>query len=417
MGTVMPPRRWLILADDLTGAADCAIAFARSGHAASVAWGAAAPDDAVVAFDANSRRLPPAAAAACHLALLDARHGDGVALFKKIDSTLRGQPAAELAGMVHALRRRGLGALSVMAPAFPTMGRTTEGGHVRVCGQALEATALWARDHRYATAHLPSVLEGVGLHVTLARLDTVRAGPAALAGHIGNALAAGLDIVVCDAVTQADLEVVAAATLPMAGVFWAGSGGLARALAGPALAGQAEPVEVAGGILLVVGSVAEASRAASALLAGDLSLLTERIAPATLHAGAGCMTWQGASRRIAAALAGGTDVLVEITAGPDVDLSRGAALARQLALLLRPAAAGAGAVFATGGETAVAVLDALGITGIRMVDEIEPGVALGLARGAMAVPIVTKAGAFGDAGTLLRCLSHLRRHRRPESPP
>lgn len=422
----MQPGRWLILADDLTGAADCAVAFARSGHAASVAWGAAAAvagdagatGDAVVAFDADSRRLPPDAAAARHLALLSAHYGTGTALFKKIDSTLRGQPAAELAGMVQALRRRGLGALSVMAPAFPAMGRTTEDGHVRVCGQALETTALWAREHGCATAHLPSVLGGVGLHVTLARLDMVRAGPAALAGWIGDALAAGLDIVVCDAVTQADLEIVAAATLPMAGaLFWTGSGGLAQALAGPALAGRAGPVEVAGGILLVVGSVAEASRAASALLAGDPSLLTERIAPATLHAGAGCIAWQGASRRIAAALACGADVLVEIAAERDADLSRGAALARQLALLLRPAAAGAGAVFATGGETAVAVLDALGVTGIRMVDEIEPGVALGLARGAMAVPVVTKAGAFGDAGTLLRCLSHLRRHRRTENPP
>ena len=30
-GTPTPPSRWLILADDLTGAADCAIAFARRG--------------------------------------------------------------------------------------------------------------------------------------------------------------------------------------------------------------------------------------------------------------------------------------------------------------------------------------------------------------------------------------------------
>ena len=32
-------RRWLILADDLTGAADCAIAFGRRGYAAAVTWG------------------------------------------------------------------------------------------------------------------------------------------------------------------------------------------------------------------------------------------------------------------------------------------------------------------------------------------------------------------------------------------
>ena len=37
--------RWLIVADDLTGAADCAIGFARRGLAAAVGWGAAAEID------------------------------------------------------------------------------------------------------------------------------------------------------------------------------------------------------------------------------------------------------------------------------------------------------------------------------------------------------------------------------------
>ncbi|EHL95733.1 hypothetical protein HMPREF9946_05094, partial [Acetobacteraceae bacterium AT-5844] len=60
------PQRWLILADDLTGAADCAIAFARRGLEASVGWHGAeeasqrlAPAGAVLAVDADSRRLPP----------------------------------------------------------------------------------------------------------------------------------------------------------------------------------------------------------------------------------------------------------------------------------------------------------------------------------------------------------------------
>ena len=51
---------WLIVADDLTGAADCAIAFARHGLTASVSWGGDAPSDAVVAIDADSRRMTAA---------------------------------------------------------------------------------------------------------------------------------------------------------------------------------------------------------------------------------------------------------------------------------------------------------------------------------------------------------------------
>ncbi len=412
----VPPGRWLILADDLTGAADCAIAFARRGLSASVVWGDDPPPDAVLALDADSRRLGPDAAAARHRALLHAHHREGTALFKKIDSTLRGQPAAELAATVRHLRAQGRGALAIVAPAFPATGRTTVEGRVRMGGQPLEHSALWARDHSYPSADLMAVLRLAGLRVRGAGLDVVRAG---LAGAVGDALAAGEDAVVCDAVTPADLRLVAEATLPRAAeLFWTGSGGLAQALA-CGVAGPARPVrvEVAGGVLFVVGSVAEASRAAAALLAAGGAVHVERIAPAVLHDGPNAPAWQDAGRRIAQALATETDVLVEIAAAPDADLRHGAALARRLAALLRPAAPGLGALFATGGETALALLEALGVTGIRMIEEIEPGVPLGLTRGALSIPVVTKAGAFGDAGTLTRCLSHLRRHRRTETSP
>ena len=55
-----------------------------------------------------------------------------------------------------------------------------------------------------------------------------------------------------------------------------------------------------------------------------------------------------------------------------------------------------GAFAATGGETAAALLSRFGVNGIRLADEIEPGVSLGLTLGQLSVPIATKAGAFGD---------------------
>jgi uncharacterized protein YgbK (DUF1537 family) len=54
------------------------------------------------------------------------------------------------------------------------------------------------------------------------------------------------------------------------------------------------------------------------------------------------------------------------------------------------------------------LLGHLGVDGIRLVDEIEPGVSLGLTLGRINVPIVTKAGAFGDEGTLARVVQRLR---------
>ena len=423
------PERWLILADDLTGAADCAIAFARRGLAATVSWSAASeswevPGEEVHAFDTGSRCMTAAAAAARHGSLLEARHGLGIRLFKKIDSTLRGQPAAELAEMTRVLRQRGHRALSVVAPAFPATGRTTQGGCIWLHGQVLEDTALWARDHSYPNADLLVVLGATGLRVRLAGLDAVRAGPEALAQLLREALGAGVDAVVCDAVAAADLDIVAQATLPLAEhLFWTGSGGLAQALAN-AVAGKAaansELIPVVGGILFVVGSIAGASRAASAVLAADGTVLPVAVTPVVLRGGRDSPAWLFAGRQITATLAAGRDVLVEVAADNDAasgtDLSQGAALARHLAELVRPAAPHIGALFATGGETALALLDALGVSGIRLVEEIEPGVPLGLTQGALAVPVVTKAGAFGDAETLRRCLSHLRRLRRTEMP-
>ena len=63
-----------------------------------------------------------------------------------------------------------------------------------------------------------------------------------------------------------------------------------------------------------------------------------------------------------------------------------------------------GALLLTGGETAIAVLRALGAGGLRLAGEIEPGVALGALVGGPfdGLALVTKAGGFGDPDLLVR---------------
>jgi uncharacterized protein YgbK (DUF1537 family) len=408
----MAPR-WLILADDLTGAADCGIAFARHGQSAVVGWGAAPapPEAAVLAIDADSRRLPAEAAAARHHALLEARLAPGRRLIKKVDSTLRGQPAAELRATITLLRARGAGALALVAPAFPATGRTTEGGRIHLHGVPLEETPLWARDHSYPSADLVAVLAGEGLRARLLPLAALRNDAAAA---IASALAEGLDALVCDAVRAGDLDILARASLPFADrLFWTGSGGIAAALAAaeaPAAATPpALPAPGRGGLLVVVGSVAEASRAAAARLVEAGVVRPFSLPPALLLDEAAARV---AGAAIAAALESGEDVLVDIAAEAGVDLSRGALLAERLADALAPAAPHIAGLFATGGETACALLGRLGITGIRLLEEVEPGVPLGVTigapLGAHAIPVMTKAGAFGTAETIARSLARLR---------
>src|SRR3546814_20231514 len=71
-----------------------------------------------------------------------------------------------------------------------------------------------------------------------------------------------------------------------------------------------------------------------------------------------------------------------------------------------------GGFAATGGATASALLSGFGVSGIRLLDEIEPGVALGVTLGQLSIPVATKAGAFGDEESLVRIAARLRAARR-----
>jgi len=190
--------RWLILADDLTGAADCAIAFGRRGHAAVVTWGEVGDASdrrlPVLAYDAASRGLAAEAAAGRHADALERLSGPGRLLFKKIDSTLRGQPAAEMAA-------------------------------------ALEQAEVWQRDHTYPNADLVDVLATAGIRGEKVTLGTVRGGD--LRAMFARLAGEGDMIAVCDAETDRDLHLIAEASLPMSSAtassstFFIGSAGFA----------------------------------------------------------------------------------------------------------------------------------------------------------------------------------------------
>src|SRR3954463_919522 len=122
-----------VIADDLTGAADTGIALALAGIPTFVAFGEQIPpaDSRVVAFDTDSRALDAGAAAARAGGVASRARERGVrTIYKKIDSTLRGNVGAENAAIFRALTGQGQPAVVVACPAFPAMGRTTRDGRV-----------------------------------------------------------------------------------------------------------------------------------------------------------------------------------------------------------------------------------------------------------------------------------------------
>ena len=405
-------RHWFILADDLTGAADCAVAFGRRGLSAAVTWGQADNlrdrHEPILAFDAASRGLPAEAAAARHADALASGPLSGRVLFKKIDSTLRGQPAAEIAATLACLKSTSGPAIGVLAAAFPATGRTTLDGRILVDGRALEESDLWRRDHTYRNADLVDVLASAGIRGRKVTLSAIRHG------ELKTMLVEMADqrdvVLVCDAETEHDLHLVAEAGLNASPpCFFIGSAGLAHALAGLDAGGNAEPPRVAAspfGTLTVVGSLADASRSAARRLNASGVVAYFPIEPETLHGNNAGRTAIAADIR--ERLAEGSDVLVEIMMNGSPDMSLGPRLVGNLAEILQEVAPVVGAFAATGGETAAALLSRFGVNAIHLVDEIEPGVSLGLTLGALSIPISTKAGAFGDEHSLIRINERLR---------
>jgi uncharacterized protein YgbK (DUF1537 family) len=407
----------LIVADDLSGAADCAVACAAAGAETVVMMGAERkPEHAgVVAIDINSRTLAPDVAGRAAAQAIETSYSPETRiLYQKMDSTLRGNWPAELTHIREASARlRGALPLAIVAPAFPEHGRTTLGGRALVNGKPLADTEIWAHERLTGKADLRSFLHHCGLGTALAPIEQVRRGADELHGLLAGCVHEGIDAVVCDAENGSDLATIATASLALGDpMLWVGSAGLMRSLIAaskPRSLGPA-PVSIAvtGSMLVVVGSASRASRDQFEFLAAQPAIAALTLAPNVVRQGTDTVEARAFREAGDAALAAGKDLAVAIAWGSEIDLREGASLAAGLADLTAPFLPVIAGMVMTGGETARAVMLKAGIAGLRMQGEVEPGVPIGTAIGDTAIPVITKAGAFGDRETLRRCRAALR---------
>jgi uncharacterized protein YgbK (DUF1537 family) len=286
---------------------------------------------AVLAIDLDTRsRTEKAARAIVRRAFAGRSAKSARILFKKIDSTLRGHLAAEIAAA-----RAALGAARpvLLAPAFPAQGRIVRGGRVFVNRVALRG-------------NLRDDFAGAGIAVPDAESD----------GDLLRIARAGL----------------AARPQPL----FVGSAGLARAIARtfPRMRRAPRREILARPVIAVVGSASPVSARQAARLSRS-GLLDK------------------------------DDLLVQLEWAREPG-ARDMPVVRRLGRILARCAPPAHYVL-TGGETARAVLGALGIGELRLLGEVEPGVPFGLARDGTL--ICTKAGAFGAPDTLTRCVARLKR--------
>ena len=402
----MSPRV-VILADDLSGAADCAAACHRAGLDTRVCLAPQALCDEAeaIALDLDSRALAPAEALARTLAVEVGPVINRGALYRKIDSTLRGHVALDIAAT---LQIAGPSAFAVVCPAYPATGRTVKDGQVYVGGQRLQDTEIWALGGQGST-DLKTLLTEAGLEPVGLDLEVVR-GPR-LRQAMEAARAEGAQAVVCDAETEDDLQAIVEAGLVLEEVVWAGSGGLTIPLArtlSPTGGPQLRPVaRRAGPTLVVVGSASSISRRQLAHLDEDPRVQTLLVPPSVLLEGPEGAGWRPASRAIVAGVGkpGKDTVALAIDPAAPVDPATGPALAAALGVLAGRQLGRFGALVATGGETARFILAAAGVEALCIRRELEPGVVLSTAG---ALPVVTKAGAFGGPQSLVGAVQALR---------
>jgi D-threonate/D-erythronate kinase len=390
----MPMLPLLILADDLTGAADSAARCRGAGLPAEIYLQPPRPPlvSGVTAFTSDSRHLLPTEAAARVQDLARPLQHQEARWYKKIDSTLRGNIGSELDALLDLLALP----CALVCPAFPAQGRGLEDGY-------LVAPNLPPR-----SLHLPSILEAQSRRVVEAiPLAVVRGG--LLAERLADALARGAQLLVVDALADEDLrEILVAVQAVTPAALLCGSAGLVGVLAesaiaaGPAVEDRGfidEQAEVSG-VLVVVGSGSEiAHRQMESLcsqetvtrlvLGSDSPLIPADKFPA--HPQRLCLLH-----------------LPQPTPGAVLD----GPLARRYAERLGEAAVAfiekmqPSLLILTGGDTAVSVLGRLGIDKLQVVSELLPGMPLctGTTKGGRSYRVIMKPGSFGDEKTLVELL-------------
>ena len=384
-----------MIADDLTGACDVAAALVPWPEPVlvSVSRGDGAAPAGLPVRNTASRTLPPAsAAAAVHAALADVPQGWRGILVKKIDTALRGPLGAELDAAIDAVGA----SEAFVVPAIPEVGRTTRDGVQHADGVPVDRTAF-ARDpgNPVRDARVGAVVETTSRRrAGVVGLADVRAG--GIAAAVERLRREGATIVVCDAETDDDLGRVVAAVLERPRpLVLAGSTGLARTLrTALGVTTDRPPLDVApacdAGVLVVVGSLHPVARAQVAAL-GDRArvAVVERDHAGPGHAAA---TWLAA---------GDTAVLTTPpVAGDGARIAASLAAAACAALeRTRP-----GALVLVGGESAQAVLAALGVEWLAIDDAPAPLAVRGrIAGGGLAgLRVVTKGGSTGPPDRLRR---------------
>lgn len=392
-------RRIVTFADDLTGAAECGAALGRGTQVVFDADGVEFDQsEARTVVDLNIRDSSTIdATRAVHAVLRSIGALESAIVVGKVDSRLRGNVSASTSAALHERRR------VVLAPSLPTLARTVQGGVVHSDGSPGSGSNALDSPTRFKVA---DVLDAP---TTLVGLGTVRATPQILWDTLRRVPATHVSV--CDAATDDDLHRIASVAVTLPDVVLFGSSALVAATARSREPNTDRPRSVGEtgvtrqdnddrALVFVVGTAEpHAHRQLLALAHAGVPVI--RVNPTTLTS----VREESAAPAPTDTLATGV-VAVAIEQPTDIGSDPRKVVAG-LASFAEPLLTTADMMI-TGGETARAVLDRLGITSLVVDGRSEYGTVFCRAPDGRCV--VTRPGSFGGQQNLTEVLYALRPH-------
>jgi uncharacterized protein YgbK (DUF1537 family) len=421
-----------IIADDYTGAADTGVQFSKKRLKTSIVHNLKQIEETaervdVLVFDTESRGDPKEVAyKKVALAAEEFKKTGVEILYKKIDSTLRGNLGVELDAAIDTLNVSAV----ILCPAYPKNGRITVGGF-HLNNQSLIEDTEVAKDPESPVrqSHIPTLIQNQSeKKVSLVDIATVSLGMEKVKREVVRQLKEGNQIIVVDAISQRDLKTIAQAIASLdQPVLVCGSGGLAEEL--PDAFGLGEDREEF--VVVIAGSVSEVTAQQIRIAAKTLNVkvVTVDVQRVLMGKEEGKLEATRVIDEAEEALHAGRDVVIRLAeslnaleevkeAGKELGLTdremrtlMGQILGRtSQAILKKGKLCG---MVVTGGETAFNVYKALDVLEVRVEEEVLPGIPVVTIVGgpASGTRVVTKAGAFGNEDALVTAIEYLRKKR------
>jgi uncharacterized protein YgbK (DUF1537 family) len=411
------------IADDFTGATDLANTLVKSGLRTvqligQPQEGMPVPDVEAVVIALKSRSIGPAEAvkmsvdAVTWLQKLGARQ-----FFFKYCSTFDSTEDGNIGPVAEGLMKRLSCDFTIACPAFPYAGRTVYKGHLFVNDVLLSESPL--RHHPLnpmTDSNLVRFLaKQTALRVGLVSFAQVAEGPQSIIDAMARLKAEGVRIAIVDALSDRHLMDIGGACRDLS-LITGGSGvamGLAdnfRALTGIKLPDSADRIlSVSGPEAVISGScshmtLAQTERMAASHPVFHLDALELADGRVTVDAAVNWASPHMGKRPFLIATSASPDRVREVQdrlgrkeAGELIEKS----LAEISRRLVRK---GVRRLVVAGGETSGAVVQALGIRGLRIGAEIAPGVPCTVTLGDEPMALTLKSGNFGDEDFFLKAL-------------